>query len=146
MDKTGRVLNLSSAAQAPINIDALLGQASLSTNQAYAQSKLALTIWSREMAKQRKNGPIIISVNPGSLLGTKMVKDAYGMVGKDITIGANILTRLSVDLAFDDANGQYFDNDIGQFSQPHPDVMNTQITEPLMQTLGDMLSPYMKTE
>ena len=42
---------------------------------AYAQSKLALIIWSLKMAKELASGPAIIAVNPGSLLASKMVKE-----------------------------------------------------------------------
>jgi len=43
---TSRIINLSSAAQAPISIEALEGEKSLSEMEAYSQSKLALTMWS----------------------------------------------------------------------------------------------------
>lgn len=146
MNSTGRVINLSSAAQAPIDLEALKGTITLSANGAYAQSKLALTIWSQRMAEQRSDGPIIVSVNPGSFLGTKMVKEAYDMAGKDVAIGSDILRQLSVDPKLGNANGKYFDNDRGQFGSPHPDAMKSEITEPLMQTLSEMLSPYLHME
>lgn len=129
---TGRVVNLSSAAQSPVNLKALAGQGRrLSDNAAYAQSKLALTMWSRSLAQSLKDkGPVIIAVNPGSLLATKMVKDAYGVAGADIGIGAEILARVALDEDFASASGKYFDNDQGQFAQPHRDALDTKkITE-----------------
>ncbi|MEM8836794.1 MAG: SDR family NAD(P)-dependent oxidoreductase, partial [Pseudomonadota bacterium] len=42
MPEDGRILNLSSAAQAPVNIDALKGAVKLDDMGAYAQSKLAI--------------------------------------------------------------------------------------------------------
>lgn len=36
---------------------------------------------------------MIVSVNPASMLGRKMVKDAFGVTGGDIRIGADILVR-----------------------------------------------------
>lgn len=126
MDSTGRVINLSSAAQAPVDPQALnSGQKMLSAGTAYAQSKLALTMWSRAMALSLgSKGPAIIAVNPKSFLGSKMVKQAYGADGVDLRIGAEILCRASLSDEFADASGKYFDNDIGQFSQPHPDAVN----------------------
>ena len=90
---SGRVINLSSAAQSPVDPEALAGRVRLSDDlTTYAQSKLALTMWSRSMALSLKDeGPVIIAVNPGSLLGTKMVKEGFGMAGNDIRIGADIL-------------------------------------------------------
>jgi NAD(P)-dependent dehydrogenase (short-subunit alcohol dehydrogenase family) len=124
---SGRVVNLSSAAQSPVNPKALAGQVSLSDGAAYAQSKLALTMWSRNMALSLKDeGPAIIAVNPGSMLGSKMVKDAFGVDGGDIRIGAEILSRAALADEFATASGQYFDNDKGQFASPHPDALNSQ--------------------
>ncbi|NES21324.1 MAG: SDR family NAD(P)-dependent oxidoreductase, partial [Symploca sp. SIO3E6] len=51
---SGRVINLSSAAQSTVNPKALIGQVSLSDGAAYAQSKLALTIWSRSLGLSLK--------------------------------------------------------------------------------------------
>ena len=39
--------------------------------EAYAQSKLAMTAWSRYLANDLTNGPSVISVNPGSFVGDK---------------------------------------------------------------------------
>ncbi|WP_316506219.1 SDR family NAD(P)-dependent oxidoreductase [Nitrosopumilus sp.] len=124
---SGRVINLSSAAQFPVDPNALTGKKNLSSDVAYAQSKLALTMWSCSMGQSLKDhGPAIIAVNPKSLLGSKMVKQAYGVDGSDLRIGADILVRAALSEEFADATGKYFDNDIGQFTSPHPDAWNTQ--------------------
>ena len=47
-----RLINLSSAAQAPVSLDAVTGLRSLGVQEAYAQSKLALTMWSFDLAKK----------------------------------------------------------------------------------------------
>ncbi|MGY8974521.1 MAG: SDR family NAD(P)-dependent oxidoreductase [Sphingomonadales bacterium] len=61
----GRIVNLSSAAQAPVSLAALAGEERLSDNDVYAQSKLALTMWSRHMADEFADaGPAVIAVNP----------------------------------------------------------------------------------
>ena len=125
---SGRVVNLSSAAQSPVNLDALVGRIRLSEDfTAYAQSKLALTMWSRSLALALKsNGPAMIAVNPGSMLGSKMVKEAFGVAGGDIRIGAEILTRAALTDEFAAASGQYFDNDQGRFASPHPNALDPQ--------------------
>lgn len=125
LGNTGRVVNLSSAAQAPVSIEALMGDKPLSDGEAYAQSKLALTMWSRVMGLQLKNvGPMVVSVNPKSFLGSKMVKDAYGIAGNDISLGADILIRAALSDEFAQAHGSYFDNDIEAFAAPHRDALN----------------------
>ena len=137
---SGRVVNLSSAAQSPVNPKALVRQVSLSDGAAYAQSKLALTMWSRSLALALKDdGPAIIAVNPGSLLGSKMVKEAFGIAGGDIRIGAEILVRAALTDEFAAASGQYFDNDTGQFALPHADALDSQKSQAVVRLIETVL-------
>ena len=101
-----RIVNLSSAAQAPVDLDALYGRKQLNDMEAYAQSKLAITIWSRELAKELSDGPVVVAVNPGSLLASKMVKEGFGVEGKDMQIGADILCEAAIGESFSDASGK----------------------------------------
>ncbi len=138
---SGRIINLSSAAQAPVDIPALSGRTRLSDDAAYAQSKLALTMWSRALAQRLEaDGPAVIAVNPGSLLASKMVKRAYGVKGKDLRIGADILCRAALADDFAGASGQYFDNDVGQFASPHPDALDDHKLAALMVAIDAILA------
>lgn len=73
LSSDGRVINLSSAAQATVDLNALKGSMDqIEDMNAYSQSKLAITMWSYAMAcSLGAKGPMIIAVNPGSLLGSK---------------------------------------------------------------------------
>ena len=124
LGSTGRIVNLSSAAQAPVDTQALAHGGALSDGAAYAQSKLALTMWSRSLALAHPDGPVVVAVNPGSMLGTKMVKQAYGVAGADLSIGVDILVRAALGEDFASASGQYFDNDARRFAAPHPDALD----------------------
>jgi NAD(P)-dependent dehydrogenase (short-subunit alcohol dehydrogenase family) len=132
-----RIVNLSSAAQASISYQALAGQTRLDDKDAYAQSKLALTMWSMALADTVASNDIndinVIAVNPGSLLNTKMVDEAYGQYWSSADKGANILTELAISDEFANDTGKYFDNDIkdgahgdarGAFGRPHADALN----------------------
>ncbi len=129
-----RIVNLSSAAQASISYQALAGQTRLDDKDAYAQSKLALTMWSMALADTVASNDInVIAVNPGSLLNTKMANEAYGQHWSSADKGANILTELAISEEFADDAGKYFDNDItdgahgdarGAFGRPHADALN----------------------
>jgi len=141
MDGSARVVNLSSAAQDTVNLQALHGKVQLDGMPAYAQSKLAITMWTRSMAKDLAgSGPSFYAINPGSLLATKMVKDAFGMDGKDIGIGVDILMRASLSEEFDNASGQYFDNDIGAFSNPHPDALDDNKVAAVISAIEELLA------
>ncbi|WP_375748486.1 SDR family NAD(P)-dependent oxidoreductase [Vibrio sp. HN007] len=137
---SGRVVNLSSAAQASIDPVALSAPSSQSDGMVYAQSKLAITMWSRHMAKTfADNGPSVIAVNPASMLGSKMVKEAYGVSGGDLRIGADILFRAALSDEFSNASGKYYDNDARQFAQPHPDALNDDKNKALVQAIEKIL-------
>ena len=124
MPKDGRLVHLSSAAQAPVDVDALADRRKLQDFDAYAQSKLALTMWSQEFASKHPDGPVSVAINPGSLLATKMVREGFGTSGNDLNIGVDILSRAALSDEFAAASGQYFDNDSGRFAAPHSDAAN----------------------
>lgn len=137
----GRVINLSSAAQSPVSLKALAGEARLNDNQAYAQSKLAITMWSFHLARTLADkGPIVVAVNPASLLASKMVKEAYGVAGSDLGIGADILVRAALSDEFADATGRYFDNDQRRFADPHPDALDSAKNEKLVAAIDEVLA------
>ncbi len=137
-----RVVNLSSAAQSPVNLEALAGRTTIPDQlNAYAQSKLALTMWSRTMAHLHKNRALVfVAVNPGSLLATKMVKEGFGRAGNDIQIGADILVRAALADEFANASGKYFDNDKGRFAPPHPDTLDSRKSEKVVDTIEALLA------
>ncbi len=138
---SGRVVNLSSAAQSPVDPKAMAGGVRLSDGAAYAQSKLALTMWSRSLALSLKHdGPAIIAVNPGSMLGSKMVKEAFGVAGGDIRIGADVLIRAALAEEFEAASGRYFDNDKGRFASPHPDALDSKKSDAVVRVIEAILA------
>lgn len=114
-----RIINLSSAAQSAISYDAMQGKEVVSLNESYAQSKLALTMWSFYLAKQLKNISVI-AVNPGSLLNTKMANEAYGQHWSPAEKGADILFELAISEEHKNVTGKYFDNDNGVYANAHP--------------------------
>jgi len=139
---SGRVINLSSAAQSPVDPEALAGHVNLPDDfTAYSQSKLALTMWSRSLALSLEDhGLTIIAVNPGSMLGTKMVKQGFGVAGGDVRIGAEILIRAALADEFKTASGLYFDNDSGRFASPHPDALNPMKSQSIVEVIEAVLA------
>lgn len=140
-----RIVNLSSAAQSAVFLEALEGNLDLNSQQAYAQSKLALTMWSFDLAKKLSNTSVI-AVNPGSLLNTKMVQEAYGQHWSSADKGSSLLFDLAVSQKYEGITGKYFDNDLGdprgRFGKAHPDAYDQKkiddlisITENIMQRL-----------
>ncbi|MEM7292912.1 MAG: SDR family NAD(P)-dependent oxidoreductase [Pseudomonadota bacterium] len=139
-----RVVNLSSAAQSTVSLSALKGENHLSEEfDAYAQSKLAITMWTRHIADAlRGKAPMVVAINPGSLLGTKMVQEGFGMAGKDVGIGVDIIVRAALADEFADAGGKYFDNDSGQFAPPHADALDSNKVSVVVQAVEEVLAQY----
>lgn len=145
LPKDGRVVNLSSAAQAPVDVAAMTAFRPMENMDAYAQSKLAITIWSEEMARSLPEGPVIVAVNPGSLLATKMVKEGFGVAGSDLSIGADILIRASLSQEFADASGKYYDNDSGRFAPPHAGASDRSHVAAVMKAIEDIAAPHLQS-
>ena len=89
-------------------------------------------------------GPAVVAVNPGSLLGSKMVKQAFGVAGGDIRIGADILTRATLTDEFAAASGQYFDNDSGRFASPHPDALDPRKSDEVVRAIEAVLADIVR--
>ncbi len=140
---TPRLINLSSAAQAAVSLEALKGNRQLGAQEAYAQSKLALTMWSFHLAKLYPN-ITITAVNPGSLLNTNMVREAYGRFWSEADKGGNILYDLALSEEYEGVTGKYFDNDKGQvkgaFGDAHSDAYDSVLIEQLISVTEAVLS------
>ncbi|MFW8591732.1 SDR family NAD(P)-dependent oxidoreductase [Glaciecola sp. 2405UD65-10] len=140
-----RVVNLSSAAQASVKPSELSQPSVLSDSAVYARSKLAITMWTTQLAKTFvRDGLVLVSVNPASMLGSKMVKSAYGVVGGDIQTGADVLVKASTSDEFENASGLYFDNDIGRFANPHPDALVESKRVAVVNELDKILSQHIE--
>lgn len=129
-----RIINLSSAAQSPVSLESLNGITSISDNESYAQSKLALTMWSMHLAKELKN-ITVIAVNPGSLLNTKMANEAYGQYWSPAEKGSDIIYDLAISEEHKGLTAMYFDNDNRGYAHAHPDAYdNTAISHLITET------------
>ena len=133
-----RLINLSSAAQAPVSEAVLLGKEISSEQETYAQSKLALTMWSLHLAKTHPHISVI-AVNPGSLLNTNMVREAYGRHWAPADKGADILYYLAVAKKYEGITGKYFDNDMGDFGRIHPAGQNESTIDSLIANTNELL-------
>ena len=126
-----KIINLSSAAQSNVSLDLIGGKAIVSDQEAYAQSKLALLMWSFYLANKESN-IAVTALNPGSLLNTNMVKEAYGKFWSSADKGADIIFDLALSESNEDIDGKYFDNDQGKFGKAHPDAYDVGLINELV--------------
>jgi len=134
-----RIINLSSAAQSTVSKAVLMGEQQAMEQQTYAQSKLALLMWSFYLAEKEPDLQVI-PVNPGSLLNTKMVKETFGHHNSEADKGANILYDLAVSDEYNGVTGKYFDNDRGYFGNAHQDAYDQYKIDALISTTNDILN------
>ena len=97
-------------------------------------------MWSNYIASvHRDNYPMVVSVNPKSFLASKMVKEAYGIQGSDLSVGSDILVRAALSDEFKDASGKYYDNDISSFANPHFDALNHEKCKKLVFLIEELI-------
>lgn len=126
-----RIINLGSAAQAPVVYEVMNGQRQLPERATYAQSKLALTMWSFRLAKEEP-ALSVIALNPGSLLNTNMVRKAFGHHWSPADKGGKIIYELAVSEKYAGISGKYYDNDSGGFGTAHADAYDEGAIEKLI--------------
>lgn len=136
LNEGARVINLSSAAQTEIDFNLLENGGTIESFNAYAQSKLAITMQSIILARKFPN-VTFVSVNPKSFLGSKMVKEAYGQNGYDLRFGSEIIIKL---ITANYQSGAYYDNDNRCFANPHPFGLD----ESNLNKLEKILNVYIK--
>ena len=134
----GRVVNLSSAAQRPLEPRQISRFDVMTDMDAYAQSKLGITAWTRLLAQDHQD-KVLVSVNPASLLGTKMVKQGFGIEGADISTGADIICRAALSDEFSEANGLYYDNDAKCFAPPHDGALDDDLARAYMREMDAII-------
>lgn len=138
LTETSRVVNVASAAQMTIDMNKLRNHSPYSHDEAYAQSKMTLIIWTMELAERHPT--LFVSVNPKSFLGSKMVHEAYGKEGFDLNIGGDILCRAALSPEFATASGQYYCNDTETFRPPNAFAENPENRRKIMAFLEEFES------
>lgn len=136
--KNPKIINLSSAAQNSVSLELLKGSIKVSDQEAYAQSKLAILMWSFHLSKQESNMSIV-ALNPGSLLNTNMVREAYGKFWSSADKGADIIYNLALVKNAEEINGKYFDNDRGGFGPAHNDAYSKELINQLIEKTNDVV-------
>ncbi len=114
-----RIVNVSSAGQAPIDFDDVMLEDSYSGVQAYCQSKLALVMFTFDLAEELEGSGVTANcLHPGTYMPTNMVKAAGVDPVTPLEDGVAATMRLIASPEVDGVNGHYFDGT--SESAPHP--------------------------
>jgi len=135
-----RIVNVASVGQQPIDFDNVMIDNGYDGLRAYRQSKLALVMFTFDLAEElRESGITVNSLHPGSLMPTKMVleTDYFGSPMSTIEEGAQAVEQLVVSPDFEGVSGEYFDGK--QQGRAHPQAYDKKARQRL-KTLSNQLT------
>jgi NAD(P)-dependent dehydrogenase (short-subunit alcohol dehydrogenase family) len=118
--RTSAVVNVGSGmlAGAELRWDDLQHERGWDRSSAYGQSKLALVMFTMELAARGDGGrPAAVAVNPG-YTDTRLVREAFGGVANPVDEGAGWVVRPLLDERVAGATGAYYD--LGERTWAHP--------------------------
>jgi NAD(P)-dependent dehydrogenase (short-subunit alcohol dehydrogenase family) len=106
----GRVVNVASVGQAPLDFDDLMLDRGYEPFRAYAQSKLAQILFTFELAERLDGRDVTANaLHPASLMDTKMVREGPASPMSSVEEGVEATLRLVVDPSLDGVSGRFFD-------------------------------------
>ncbi len=104
------IVNVASAGQEPLDFKDLMTTHAYEGLRAYRRSKLALVMWTFDLAQMYPD-IAINALHPGSMLDTKIVRETFGQVWGKPEDGARAI-RVLIDRSLEDQiTGEYFDVD-----------------------------------
>jgi NAD(P)-dependent dehydrogenase (short-subunit alcohol dehydrogenase family) len=105
-----RIVNVSSAGQAPLDFDDVMLERGYDGVRAYCQSKLALVMLTLDLADELAGSDVTANcLHPGTYMPTKMVLAAGIDPLDSLESGVRATTRLVADPELDGVSGRYFD-------------------------------------
>ena len=106
--ETARIVNVSSIGQLPINFEDIMFEKKFDGVQAYRQSKLALIMFTIDLANQLREERITVnSLHPGTFLNTNMVRKANIIPMGEPEIGADAEIYLATSTDMEGVTGKY---------------------------------------
>jgi len=114
-----RIVNVSSAGQAPIDFDDVMLERYYSGVQAYCQSKLAQVMFTFDLAEELDPGAVTANcLHPATYMPTKMVHAAGVNPASSLEEGRDATLRLVTDPDLDGVSGHYFNGTREEAAHP----------------------------
>ena len=114
-----RIVNVSSAGQAPIDFDDVMLERVYDGVQAYCQSKLALVMLTFDLAEELAENSVTANcLHPGTYMPTKMVLAAGATPQDSLETGVRATARLVTAPELAEISGRYFNRDAEARAHP----------------------------
>jgi NAD(P)-dependent dehydrogenase (short-subunit alcohol dehydrogenase family) len=114
-----RIVNVTSAGQAPIDFDDVMLERHYTGGQAYGQSKLALVMFTFDLAEELEGSGVTANcLHPGTYMPTQMVRQKGVEPVTPLEDGIAATLRLITSPELESINGHYFNGT--SESAPHP--------------------------
>jgi NAD(P)-dependent dehydrogenase (short-subunit alcohol dehydrogenase family) len=118
-----RVVNVSSAGQAPLDFDDVMLERNYDGVQAYCQSKLAQIMFTFDLAEEFDDGVLAATcLHPATYMPTKMVRAAGVKPVSTMQQGVEATLRLVADPLLEGTTGVYFNGT--RPASPHPQALD----------------------
>ncbi len=132
-----RIVNVSSAGQAPIDFDDVMLERNYSGVQAYCQSKLAQVMFTLDLAAELREREVTATcLHPATYMPTKMVLEGGIDPISSLQEGVDATLRLVADPELDGVSGRYFNG--LRAADPHPQAFDADARRQLRE-LSDRL-------
>jgi NAD(P)-dependent dehydrogenase (short-subunit alcohol dehydrogenase family) len=132
-----RIVNVSSAGQAPIDFDDVMLERGYSGVQAYCQSKLALVMFTFDLAEELEGSGVTANcLHPGTYMPTNMVRQAGVEPVTPLEEGVAATLRLISSPEVEGINGHYFDGT--RESAPHPQAEDAEARRRLRELSAEL--------
>ena len=111
LDSTpSRIVNVSSAGQAPIDFDDVMLEHGYDGVRAYCQSKLALVMLTIDLADELAGQGVTANcLHPGTYMPTKIVLEEIGRSADSLETGVESTVRLATSPELEGVTGRFFD-------------------------------------
>jgi len=105
-----RIVNVASIGQAPIDFDDVMLTRRYDGRRAYAQSKLALVMFTLDLAAALQDTRVTVNaVHPATFMNTKMVSEAGFGPQSTVEEGADAILHLATSPDLEGVSGRFFD-------------------------------------
>lgn len=134
-----RLVNVGSIGQHEIDFDDIELARDYDGTVAYRQAKLALAMFTFDLAEQLRGTGVTVNVlHPASLMGTAMVVEAGYAPLNELETGVQSLLKQVTDPALAEVSGEYFD--VERAARAHPQAYDLQARKRLRELTEELLA------